>query len=75
MLHERMITPLGGKIAPALRVAPRRKCPWGAPEKAPLGVARRSFGITKPLSSRPEGSALGVRLDWRFFRRNRANWI
>ncbi|MCW4345570.1 MAG: hypothetical protein N0E48_19745 [Candidatus Thiodiazotropha endolucinida] len=59
MLHERMITPLGAKTAPALRVAP---------EKAPLDVARRSFGITKPLSSRPEGSALGVRLDWRFFR-------
>ncbi|MCW4344328.1 MAG: hypothetical protein N0E48_13410 [Candidatus Thiodiazotropha endolucinida] len=57
MLHERMTTPLGGKIAPALRVAP---------EKAPLGVARRSFGITKPLFSR---------LDWRFFRHNRANWI
>ncbi|MCW4342959.1 MAG: hypothetical protein N0E48_06305 [Candidatus Thiodiazotropha endolucinida] len=36
------------------------------PEKAPLGVARRSFGITKPLSSR---------LDWRFFRHNRAYWI
>jgi hypothetical protein len=65
-----MITPLGGKIAPAL---------WAAPEKAPLVVtnmdvgkgreqdavsfARRSFGITKPHSSR---------LDWRFFRRNRA---
>ncbi|MCW4343693.1 MAG: hypothetical protein N0E48_21300 [Candidatus Thiodiazotropha endolucinida] len=45
------------------------------PEKAPLGVARRSFGITKPLSSRPEGSALGVRLDWRFFRHNRVHWI
>ncbi|MCW4345663.1 MAG: hypothetical protein N0E48_20240 [Candidatus Thiodiazotropha endolucinida] len=45
------------------------------PEKAPLGVARRSFGITKLLSSRPEGSALGVRLDWRFFRHNRAHWI
>ncbi|MCG8045269.1 MAG: hypothetical protein JAZ17_02220 [Candidatus Thiodiazotropha endolucinida] len=28
---------------------------------APLGVVRRSVGITKPLSSRPEGSALGVR--------------
>ncbi|MCW4343884.1 MAG: hypothetical protein N0E48_11080 [Candidatus Thiodiazotropha endolucinida] len=52
-----MITPLGGKIAPALRVAP---------EKAPLGVACRSFGVTKPLSSR---------LDWRFFRHNRADWI
>ncbi|MCW4344424.1 MAG: hypothetical protein N0E48_13895 [Candidatus Thiodiazotropha endolucinida] len=36
------------------------------PEKAPLGVARRSFGITKLLSSR---------LDWRFFRHNRAHWI
>ncbi|MCW4345117.1 MAG: hypothetical protein N0E48_17435 [Candidatus Thiodiazotropha endolucinida] len=52
-----MITPLGEKIAPALR---------GAPEKAPLGIARRSFGTTKLLSSR---------LDWRFFRGNRANWI
>ncbi|MEW8543103.1 MAG: hypothetical protein AB2693_06170 [Candidatus Thiodiazotropha sp.] len=61
-----MLTPLDGKIAPALWVAPRRKCPWGAPEKAPLGVARRSFGITKLLSSR---------LDWCFFRRKRANWI
>ncbi|MEW8543156.1 MAG: hypothetical protein AB2693_06445 [Candidatus Thiodiazotropha sp.] len=61
-----MLTPLGGKIAPALRVAPRRKCPWGVPEKAPLGVTRRSFGTTKPLSSR---------LDWRFFRRNRADRI
>jgi hypothetical protein len=35
--------------APALRVAP---------EKAPLGVARRSFGMTKLHSSR---------LDWRLF--------
>ncbi|MEW8544311.1 MAG: hypothetical protein AB2693_12325 [Candidatus Thiodiazotropha sp.] len=52
-----MITPLGVKTAPALRVAP---------EKAPLGVARRSFGITKLLSSR---------LDWLFFRHNRAHWI
>ncbi|MEW8543455.1 MAG: hypothetical protein AB2693_07945 [Candidatus Thiodiazotropha sp.] len=50
-----MITPLGEKIAPALR---------GAPEKAPLGITRRSFGTTKLLSSR---------LDWRFFRGNRAN--
>ncbi|MCW4344569.1 MAG: hypothetical protein N0E48_14625 [Candidatus Thiodiazotropha endolucinida] len=57
ILHERMITPLGAKTAPALRVVP---------EKAPLGVARRSFGITKLLSSR---------LDWRFFRHNRAYWI
>ncbi|MES9859732.1 MAG: hypothetical protein ABW138_02695, partial [Candidatus Thiodiazotropha sp. 4PDIVS1] len=36
------------KIASALRVTP---------EKAPFGVARRSFGVTKPLPSR---------LDWRF---------
>jgi hypothetical protein len=49
-----MIMPLGGKIAPALRVAP---------EKASLVVARRLFGVTKLLSSR---------LDWRFFRHNRA---
>ncbi|MCU7854077.1 MAG: hypothetical protein KZQ80_17920, partial [Candidatus Thiodiazotropha sp. (ex Monitilora ramsayi)] len=56
-LHERMITPLGAKTAPAL---------WVEPEKAPLGVTRRSFGTTKPHSSR---------LDWRFFRRNRAHWI
>ncbi len=39
-------------MGPALRVAP---------EKVPLGVARRSFGPTKPLSSR---------LYWRFFRGN-----
>ena len=56
-LHERMITQLGGKIAPALRVEP---------EKAPLCVARRSFGVTKCLSSC---------LDWRFFRLNRADPI
>ncbi|MEW8546139.1 MAG: hypothetical protein AB2693_21675 [Candidatus Thiodiazotropha sp.] len=52
-----MITLLGAKTAPALRVGP---------EKAPLGVARRSFGVTKPLSSR---------LDWRFFRPNRPHPI
>ncbi len=102
-LHERMITPLGGKTAPALWVTPREaeegphvvgirpsagrkpfdfeagrfadhrrshpplrggpcSAPRTAPEKAPLGVACRSFGITKLHSSR---------LDWRFFRRNR----
>jgi len=38
-----MITPLGGKTGPALRVEP---------EKAPYCVVRLSFGITKPLSSR-----------------------
>jgi len=52
-----MITPLGGKMGPALRVEP---------EKAPYGVVRRSFGITKPLSSR---------LAWRFFRLNSAAWL
>ncbi|MEW8545764.1 MAG: hypothetical protein AB2693_19760 [Candidatus Thiodiazotropha sp.] len=52
-----MITPLGAITAPALRVVP---------EKAPLGVARRSFGITKLLSSR---------LDWCFFRPNRPHQI
>jgi hypothetical protein len=36
-----MITPLGGKIAPALKISSIRGV---APEKAPLGVARRSFG-------------------------------
>ncbi len=53
--NKRLITQLGGKSVPALRVAP---------EKAPLGVARthctrcargadsRIFGITKPHSSR-----------------------
>ncbi|MCG8079840.1 MAG: hypothetical protein JAY73_02365, partial [Candidatus Thiodiazotropha taylori] len=44
-------------IAPALRVAPG---------KAPLGIARHSFGATKLRSSR---------LDWRFFRHNRAHPI
>ena len=56
-LHERMITQLGGKIAPALRVEP---------EKSPLCVARRSFGVTKHLS---------LRLDWRFFSLNRVDSI
>jgi len=36
-----------------------------APEKAPLIVARRSFGVTKLLSSR---------LDWCFFRHNPKGW-
>ncbi|VAW41635.1 hypothetical protein MNBD_CHLOROFLEXI01-503, partial [hydrothermal vent metagenome] len=52
VLHKRLTTPQGGKSGPALRVAS---------EKAPLGVARRLFGVTKLLSSC---------LDWRFFRRN-----
>jgi hypothetical protein len=52
-----MITQLDEKIAPALRVEP---------EKSPLCVARRSFGVTKHLSSR---------LDWRFFRLNRVDSI
>jgi len=43
----------GGKIGPALRVAS---------ETAPLGVARRLFGMTKLLSSR---------LDCRCFRGNK----
>ena len=53
ILHKRLTTQLKATIVPALRVEP---------EKAPLGVARRSFGMTKPRSSR---------LDWRFFRLNR----
>ena len=56
-LHERIITPLGEKTGPALRVEP---------EKAPYCVVRRSFGITKLLSSR---------LAWRFFRLNSAAWL
>jgi hypothetical protein len=52
-----MITPLGGKTGPALRVEP---------EKTPYCVVRRSFGITKPLSSR---------LAWRFFRLNSTTWL
>ena len=43
-------------MVPALRVEP---------ENAPLGVAHRSFGMTKPHSSR---------LDWRFFRLNRGEY-
>lgn len=50
--HKRLITKLGAKLAPALRVVAK---------KAPLSVARRSFGVTKPLSSR---------LDWRLFSHN-----
>ena len=52
------ITPLDGKMAPAL---------WVAPESAPLVVAPRLFGTTKPHLSRPGG----VPLNWRAFRRNR----
>ena len=51
-LHKRLTTQPGGKMAPARRVVP---------EKAPLGVTRRSFGATKPRSSC---------LDWCFFRHN-----
>ena len=50
--HEQLITPWGEKIVPALRVVP---------EKAPLIVARRLFGMTKLRFSR---------LDWHFFRCN-----
>ena len=42
-LHNRLITQLGGKIAPAL---------WVAAKKAPLSVVRCLFGVTKLLSSR-----------------------
>ncbi|EDY86072.1 hypothetical protein GP5015_1982 [gamma proteobacterium HTCC5015] len=44
-------------MAPALRVVAK---------KAPLVVARRSFGFTKPRS---------LRLDWRFFCHNSDNQI
>ena len=52
--HKRAATPPGGKIDPAL---------WVESVTAPLIVTRRSFGITKPRSSR---------LDWRRNRFNRA---
>ena len=72
-LHERMITPLGGKIAPALRVTPETEPLVVANmdvgkgrEQDAVSFARCSFGMTKLHSSR---------LDWRFFRRNRAYWI
>lgn len=39
------------------------RAPRVAIEQTPLSVARRSFGVTKPLSSR---------LDWRLFNGNRA---
>jgi len=51
-----MITQLGRKIAPAL---------WVVPEKAPYCVIRRSFGVTKLLSSR---------LAWHFFSFNSVVW-
>jgi multidrug efflux pump subunit AcrB len=57
ILHKRRITPLGGKMAPALRVVAK---------KPPLVVIRRSFGMTKPRSSR---------LDWRLFSHNSGNRI
>ena len=50
--NKRLIAPFSGKRASALRVAP---------ENAPLGVARCSFGMTKPRASR---------LDWRILRCN-----
>ncbi len=46
-LHEHLITPLGGKIATALRVAP---------EKALFIVAHHSFRATKLQDSRREQS-------------------
>ncbi len=55
-LHMRLTTPLKATIIPALRVEP---------ETAPLGVARRSFGMTKRHSSR---------LDWHCFRLNRGEY-
>jgi uncharacterized protein (DUF1499 family) len=58
-LFERMIMPLGGNIDLVPRIEP---------EKAPLVVARRLFGITKTTLLAPAGSALGVRLDWRICR-------
>jgi len=53
VLHKRAITLLGKKTGPALRVAA---------EKTPCRVVRRSFEISKPLSSR---------LAWRLFSRKR----
>jgi hypothetical protein len=55
ILHKRLITPLEGKMIPALRVVAK---------KLPLGVARRSFGMTKPRFSR---------LDWWLFSHNSDN--
>ncbi len=52
ILHKRVITPLGENRGPALRVAS---------EKVTCCVVRRSFAISKRLSSR---------LAWDFFRRN-----
>ncbi len=43
ILHERLRTQLGAKMAPALRVEAK---------KPPLVVARLSFGMTKQRSSR-----------------------
>jgi len=58
-VHKRNATPPRGKMAPSLRVAP---------QNGPCGVARRSFGTTKLLSSRlawpvlerQRGSAISV---------------
>jgi hypothetical protein len=51
-----MITPLGGKTASAPKVLSKEGV---TPETAPLGVARRSFGKTKLLSSCLEGAFSG----------------
>ena len=57
ILNKRISTQLEAKMAPALRVVAK---------KALLRVARHSFGVTKPHSSR---------LDERFFSHNSDNSI
>jgi len=49
-LYKRLITPPGDKIAPALRVMPK---------KAPPGVAPHLFGMTKRRSSRLDWRLFG----------------
>jgi len=56
-LCKRLTTTPAGKLAPA----PIFVGSGVEPEKAPLGVARRLFGVTKLRS---------LRLDWGFFRVN-----
>ncbi len=72
-LNERVTTQLGGKMAPALRVA-AKKAPLGVAyrdvgqvrKQEAVSFAPRSFGTTKPRSAR---------LDWRFFSHNADNPI
>ena len=75
LLHKRLTTPPGRKTA---RPACCRQALRVRPQTAPLGVACRSFGVTKFLSAFVPDAALppasmqaSARLDWRRLGTNR----